>query len=152
VDPFAPKTIYAGTWGHGIWRSTNNGGAWSSAVAGPLDPEIYALSVDPTQANVVYAATHTQGIYRSADRGLNWIQDGLAGHVAYALLVDTSGTAYAGTDGTGDGQGVYKRSALGIWEPMARQPGPLAVRSLARRNSVLLAGTTDGGVWWYELY
>ena len=150
IDPSPPKTIHAGTWGNGVYRSTDNGGSWLPAESGPADVDIYALAVDPTNHQVVYAATYTQGIYRSEDRGVNWAQDGLLGQVAYTVVVDENGIAYAGTDGTSDGQGVHKRPVSGLWEPMTKQPGAPLIRSLNFRNFILLAGTT-GGVWWYGL-
>ena len=112
------------------------------------DPRIYALAVEPTTPQVIYAATFEQGVYRSGTGAYLWVQDGLPNRMAYTVTVDGDGVAYAGTDGIGDGQGVYLRSLAGAWAPMASQPGAPVVRSLARCGTNLLAGTTDG-IWWY---
>jgi uncharacterized repeat protein (TIGR01451 family) len=149
-DRSAPKTIHAGTWGDGVHSSPDDGMSWLPADGGLTDPYIYALAVDPAQSHVVYAATWTQGVFRSEDTGVNWVPDGLPAQVAYSLVVEGSGIAYAGRDGTSDELGVFMRLATGVWQPMTKteQLGQVAVRSLALRDAVLLAGTT-GGVWWY---
>jgi len=149
IDPTYPQTIYGATWGHGVYKSTNGGEEWSPLNDGlEGDLYIYGLALDPTDTDTqtLYAATHQQGVYRFKDG--SWYQDGLAGKIAYTVIVDAEGVAYAGTDGTGDGQAVYQRPKSGSWEPMAEQPGTLKVRSLVPCDPVLLAGTTDGA-WWY---
>jgi hypothetical protein len=147
LQPGNSQHVYAGTWGHGIYRSTNAGASWSAASTGLDSTEIYALAVHPPQQ--LYAATKQHGVYRSDDGADSWVADGLPGMVAYTVVTAPDGIAYAGTDGTGDGRGVYVRSTLGTWQPLAAQPSSPIVRNLALCDSALLAGTADG-VWWYR--
>jgi len=149
IDPTNPQIIYAGMWGHGVYKSTNGGGLWSAVNSGlGSDPYIYGLAIDPTDTKILYAATSEHGVYRSWNGGGSWTQEGLPGRIAYTVVVDAEGVAYAGTDGRVDGQGVYRRPVGGPWAAMNKQPDNLKVRSLVPCDPVLLAGTTDGA-WWY---
>jgi len=147
IDPTAPKTIYAGTWGNGLHKTENGGEPWAAANTGlgVNARELYAVAVDPTNYQTVYVATYQDGIYQSVNRADSWSQDGLPGQTAFTVMVDETGQAYLGTDG----MGVYRRLGDNLWEPMpAQPPDALVIRSLAYRDSILLAGTTNG-VWWY---
>ena len=146
IAPQVSNTLYAGTWGNGIYKSTNGAASWSSVNTGLGNKYIYAVVIDSNNPQVLYAATYQDGVYRSEDGGNSWHRDGLESRVAYCITLGES-VAYAGTDGTGDGNGVYK-CVSGSWKPMEKQPGFLKVRSLVFSGSILLAGTTDG-VWWY---
>ncbi len=149
IDPADSQIVYAGTWGYGVFKSTDGGGTWSPSSGGLADEEIYALAVDPGDSQNLYAATFEQGIFRSGDGAVSWTQDGLPGRVAYTVMVNQGGLAYAGTEDAGDGNVVYQRSAAGVWQAMEDQPeGAPAVRNLSTCDSVLLAGTANG-VWWY---
>jgi uncharacterized repeat protein (TIGR01451 family) len=149
IDADDPQIVYAGTWGQGVYKTTTAGGSWSPMNNDLGDPQVYAVALDPGDSQVVYASTFGQGVYRSGDAGASWTEQGLAGRVAYSVVVDEDGVTYAGTDGMGDGNGVYQRSTAGAWQAMAKQPGVApVVRNLALCGTSLLAGTTDGA-WWY---
>ncbi|HFD39007.1 MAG TPA: DUF11 domain-containing protein, partial [Anaerolineae bacterium] len=148
VDPTpGSQVVYAGTWENGVYKSNDGGASWTPVNQGLADPNIYILAVDPTDTDVVYAATYNHGVYRSADGGANWTRE-WPDRVAYTVAVDGTGIAYAGTDGTSDGAGLWKREG-GVWAALVKQPGVApTVRSIAFTPDLLLAGTTDG-VWWY---
>jgi hypothetical protein len=157
IDAGDPQTVYAGTWGQGVYKTADAGGSWSPMNGGLGDLQVYALALDPGDSHrlgsgtpqVVYASTFEQGVYRSSDGGGSWTENGLPGQVAYSVVVDEDGIAYAGTDGTGDGNGVYERSMAGVWQPLDEQPGAApVVRNLSLWGAGLLAGTADGA-WWY---
>ena len=146
--PLSQSIVFAGTWGSGVYASLDGAAAWLPANNGLGDLEVYALAVGSSSAQVIYAGTHEGGVYRGEMGGYSWVQDGLPGQAAYTVAVAEDGVAYAGTDGTSDGNAVYVRPVAGVWEPMKAQPGAPVVSNLALRGSSLLAGTTDG-VWWY---
>jgi hypothetical protein len=66
VDPRNAGIVYAGTYSHGVFRSTDGGGNWASLSQGlpavadtagsPFEP-ITALAVDPRDSTMVYAGT-----------------------------------------------------------------------------------------------
>jgi photosystem II stability/assembly factor-like uncharacterized protein len=77
VDPLDPQRIYVGTWGHGLWRSTDGGRRWERAEGIP-HAAVTAVAAAPLERGVVYAGTEPSRIYRSDDGGVTWRElDGL---------------------------------------------------------------------------
>src|SRR5579884_3839960 len=57
VDPTTPSTIFAGTFGNGIFRSTNGGASWQAVNSGLGNLIVNSLSIDPTNTAIVLAGT-----------------------------------------------------------------------------------------------
>jgi photosystem II stability/assembly factor-like uncharacterized protein len=73
VDPNDPDTIFAGTYGAGIYVSRDGGRAWTPSNQGLGKGTVSRLVVDPSDSNFVYAALFDQGgVYKSADGGRTW--------------------------------------------------------------------------------
>ncbi len=60
INPATPSTLYAGTFGNGIYRSTDNGATWLTATTGITLPMYIqnALAVHPLTPTIVYAGDH----------------------------------------------------------------------------------------------
>lgn len=69
VDPREPARIFAGSRGHGVWRSDDGGRSWSSADLPARD--VFSLAVSPADG-AVYAGTEPSMIFRSDDGGSSW--------------------------------------------------------------------------------
>ncbi len=69
VSAAAPDWVYVGS-GSGIFRSTDQGGSWTSISPDPTNSGIMTLGVSATQPNEIYAGSLSQ--YKSVDGGLNW--------------------------------------------------------------------------------
>ncbi|MGZ4017265.1 MAG: T9SS type A sorting domain-containing protein [Mucilaginibacter sp.] len=64
-------TVFGGTYGLGLYFTTNNGGSWVQAGGGfPANTFVYALITD---GNNIYAGT-SAGVYKSGNRGVSWSQ------------------------------------------------------------------------------
>jgi len=128
VDPKTPTTIYAGTSGAGIFKSTNAGGNWNAINNGllsggtriahfALNLGIATLAIDPVTPATVYAGT-LGGLFKSIDGGASWsfVTITLSGAVIVestidALAIDpkTPTTIYAGSPiSSGQGGGLFK--------------------------------------------
>ncbi|MBS1783221.1 MAG: glycosyl hydrolase [Bacteroidetes bacterium] len=80
------KTIYTGTAGGGIWKSTNAGASWKP-IFDKYCQSIGALAIDQTKPDIVFAGTGESnmrnsvsignGLYKSTDGGENWSKLGL---------------------------------------------------------------------------
>lgn len=80
------KTIYVGTAGGGIWKSTNAGASFKP-IFDKYCQSIGALAIDQKNPKIIYAATGESnmrnsvsigdGIYKSTDGGENWTKLGL---------------------------------------------------------------------------
>ena len=110
VDPSTPATLYAGTFGGGVFKSLNGGGSWAPANAGltGLSAYINALAIDPATPATVYAGTDA-GVFKTVNGGGSWTpaSTGLTTTTCclyvLALAIDpvTTTTVYAGIDGGG---------------------------------------------------
>src|SRR3990172_6307276 len=54
IYPQDPQVMFAGTWGAGVFKSTNGGATWVQTNAGLSGLLINALAVDPKNPDVVY--------------------------------------------------------------------------------------------------
>src|SRR5262245_61372672 len=71
VDPLNREVVYAGTQGHGVFRSEDGGRNWRPA--GLQDVIVKSLAVSHHQPGVVYAGTKSPPlIYRTKDGGADW--------------------------------------------------------------------------------
>jgi photosystem II stability/assembly factor-like uncharacterized protein len=111
----APDVLYAGVYGHGVYRSDDGAASWYPAFgdAGELaDASVQTLLVHPADPDIVYAATE-EGVWRSVDGGRGWSEfsTGLSpsGDVR-TLVLGTNDQLYAGSRG----YGVYTRPAFYI--------------------------------------
>ena len=64
------EIVYAGSFGHGIFRSGDRGGSWTPAGSGVTDP--FILSLATGRDGAVYAGTFRGGVFRSRDDGKTW--------------------------------------------------------------------------------
>ncbi len=135
-------TLYAGSFGHGIFRSQDRGETWSQAGPGVTDPFILSLATGKDGA--IYAGTFRGGVFRSRDEGKTWqaINGGLKRFEVKALLV-AGDELYAGT-----GDGVYRLNEAGDrWAVVTTGLDDILVHSLARAaDGTLFAGTSGKGV------
>ena len=94
-------TLYAGTIGQSVWRSTDNGDTWRRA-SNELFPEadIRAIAVNPSNSDILYAGTE-KGIFRSDDAAESWqrLSSPMDELEVWAITIDpkTPDTLYAGT-------------------------------------------------------
>ena len=136
------RTVYAGSFGMGIFKSETLGKSWVAANTGLRDRFILCLTV--AEDGTVYAGTLHGGVFQTKDGGRNWqpMNNGLArGQVKTLLIV--RGTVYAGTGG-----GVY-RLARGesAWTIVTKGLDETVVHALVLTDdNTLFAGTAAKGV------
>src|SRR5262245_26776443 len=96
------QTVYAGSFGMGVFRSENRGQSWAAANIGLTDPFILCLAT--THDGTVYAGTFRGGVFRTRDHGKSWqpVNTGLKRLEIKSLLIE-HGIIYAGT-----GDGLYR--------------------------------------------
>jgi len=138
--------IFAGSFGQGVFVSTNRGKTWTTMNSGLKDRFILCLTVD--QEGLVYAGTIRGGIYRIKADGKKWesISQGLKRVEVKSLLAHRKGL-YAGT-----GRGVYQwQEAQQMWIVVAKGLDQILVSSLLMMdNQRLYAGTAGNGVQWLD--
>jgi ligand-binding sensor domain-containing protein len=134
--------VYAGSFGHGIFRTVDRGMTWAPVGSGVTDP--FILSLATTAEGVVYAGTFRGGVFRSRDEGRTWqaVNAGLKRLEVKALMV-AEHELYAGTS-----DGVYRLSEAGDrWAVVTTGLDDVLVHTLARSaDGTLFAGTSGKGV------
>lgn len=150
ISPNDPNLLFAGTAAGGIWKSTNNGGAWTPVnimeipVIGISD-----IAISTKNPQVIYAATgdadgarpgdltgypaYTYGIVKSTDGGTTWTTTGLSYDAAQnavicRLWVDPRdenivvAATYSGMLRTTDGGKNWKQQSSGTYKDLLGNP------------------------------
>ncbi len=133
--------VFAGTFGGGVFRSTNNGSSWTSDTTGLRDRRVLALVIN--SSGHIFAGTFNGGVFRSTSNGTNWVEvTNLANSTVLALTINaTNGHIWAGTEA-----GVYRSTNNGNnWQNITNDLGNRDVRTLAINTSGnIFAGTAAG--------
>jgi photosystem II stability/assembly factor-like uncharacterized protein len=151
VDPSAPQTIYIGTSGQGVYKSTDGAGSWTNILAPSGSISCLVLTTGPTP--MLYACVEGEGIERSTDGGTTWEDDstGLPSQDVGALVSDgNAGDLYVVS-----GQAVYVQRGTAPWAQLddGCLPGPVATALVIGGTGTqrqLLVGS-GGGVYSHAL-
>jgi photosystem II stability/assembly factor-like uncharacterized protein len=169
VHPTNPDIAYIGTFGSGIYKTTNGGISWNPT--GLAGQKVNAIAIHPTNPDIVLAGTGdwlsfpdgNEGIYKSTDGGANWTlkEQGSFSQVNCLLFDPSDPTrAYAGwifdeftrsTD-TGDswskvyGQLLDEVYALAA-TPAGHSPATLYANSGSGQSGELYKSTDQGLTW-----
>ncbi len=125
--------VYAGAYGTGVFRSTNNGLNWSqTSLSGQY---VNALSISGTN---LFAGTTDNGVYITTNSGVSWTKTSLGNQ--YVWSVASSGSkVYAGTESNG----IYYSSNNGSnWTQIGL--GGKNVFAIVLNGSNIFAGAGDG--------
>ncbi|MDR7415480.1 MAG: hypothetical protein QN200_03310 [Armatimonadota bacterium] len=68
-DPERSGLVLCGTFGEGLWRSTDGGETWERVGEGVVGGQVTAVAL---HAGVVYAGTEPSAVFRSEDGGTTW--------------------------------------------------------------------------------
>jgi photosystem II stability/assembly factor-like uncharacterized protein len=135
VDPLNPQTVFAGSWGAGMFKSIDSGITWQAINQGLDNLYINSLAIDPNQPSILYAGTYRSQVYKSVDGGLSWFWSGYGIQdkaVVYTIAIDpqATNTLYIGTRGVSNNgnppwSGVAYKSvdAGATWTPMLEDVG-----------------------------
>lgn len=142
----ADGSLYAGSFGLGVFLSHDQGEHWKPINEGLSDRFVLSLAVD--QRGRVYAGTVRGGIFRTKEDGRTWelINQGLKRVEVKSLLANPGGV-YAGT-----GRGVYQwHETDHTWTVVAKGLDQTLVSSLVMLDDQrLFAGTAGMGVQWLD--
>jgi len=143
ADGNNPSSLYAITYGSGVYKSTDLGASWFPTSLGISYLTLQSIAVDPTNPNIIYVGTYGSsdvpysGVFKSTDGGATWHPTGEMATVwhgarynrpvVYALAIapTNSNRVYAGTrmkflpDGSLGGGGVFRSDNGGAsWNPV----------------------------------
>ena len=154
IDPTNSQTVYAGTWGGGVFKTTNGGASWSAANNGLTSTSIDSLAIDPSDSNIIYAGTYIDGIFKTTNGGTSWTRIGVNfGTDVRSIAINPSNNQiiYAGIDSDGHSDGIYKSTDGGVsWTTVNSGITSTQIYSLAIDSSdsqTVYVGTATGGVF-----
>src|SRR5438105_1370786 len=156
VDPTNPNTVFAGSAGGGVWKSTNAGVSWTPLTDTQASLAIGALAISPN-GQTIYAGTGEdnrsdsqigQGVLISINGGLTWTLSGqsiFANHYIGGVAIDRNNTNHVfvasdvGLYETGDGGSTWQSDVASyITSISSLQGGPAtsgAVRQIIQDPS-----------------
>lgn len=149
LDPFSDDTIYVGTNGFGVYKTSNAGKAWAPMNQGLDTPFIKgpgALRVHPRLPGILFASTQAGGIYKSTNGANSWQRVTKGDRFTFGMAIDPSNPSriVAGCSGNSLLISIDEgKSWQEIHLPVTADP-QLAVYSVAfhpRRPGAVLAGT-----------
>jgi photosystem II stability/assembly factor-like uncharacterized protein len=99
LDPANPATLYAGTAGLGVYRSSDGAASWSPKNTGLTAGYARAVASDASNPSLIYAAT-AAGVFKSVNGGSEWISSDAQLRDAMTVAIDpvTPSTVYEGGD------------------------------------------------------
>ncbi len=158
--------LFAGTWGYGVYRSTDGGGNWNAVNNGLPAPfygaYVYSLAVVPSSSGPgtnLFAGLEEGGIWRSTDDGDSWewvFPGGVLGQHNYSIfrLGVAGSTIVAGVRQSGFDNGVYRSvNDGGTWTSSNSGFATAADSNISSFASITSGGTTylyagtDGGAF-----
>jgi photosystem II stability/assembly factor-like uncharacterized protein len=146
VVPTTPTTIYTGTCGYGLYKSTDGGQTFASVSPDLATQVVISIAVDPTAPSTLYAATNN-GVSKSTNSGQSWTtsSSGLSGPVS-ALAIDA---AHSANVWAGNGSGLFESTNGGqTWSAVAAGlPSYGTIRTIVFdpfTHSTMYAGTSGG--------
>jgi len=150
ISPTDPNLLFAGSAAGGIWKSSNNGGAWTP-INVPSIPVIGIsdIAISTKTPTVMYAATgdangarpgdldgypaFTYGVIKSTDGGNTWALTGLSYDVIQNAIVSrlwidprdeniVVAATYSGIVRTTDGGKTWKQQISGAYKDLVANP------------------------------
>lgn len=145
-------TIYIGTFGGGVLKSTDGGATFAPVNAGLAGNalSVTSLAMDPTNPDVLVITSADGGISRTVDGGASWLPTSEVGTNVVFVAVDPLDPSvwYAGY-GVGGGASIRKSTDGGAtWAKSDAGMPATTVWSIAvhpQRPGLVYAGTGDAG-------
>ncbi len=163
-DPNNSQVVYAGTFGSGVYKSSDGGYTWRSSSQGLANLYINSLAIDPKQPSTLLAGTYKNQVYKTEDGGDTWFWSGTGmqdGAIVYSIAIDSFDPSiiYAGTRGISSNgnppwRGVLYQSVDGgaTWQSSLENLGGLYAQDWVysvtvnqhKHNEVFIASHENG--------
>ncbi|EFL31953.1 glycosyl hydrolase [Streptomyces viridochromogenes DSM 40736] len=151
IDPLDGNTVYVGTAGGGLWKSTDRGLTWSPKTDYQRSLAIGTVAIDPGNRNHIIAGTgeynniyggtyYGNGVLRSRDGGTTWTELGTTvfeRDEISRILFDPTDTS---------GQRQFLSSSIGVYESTDDGMNWLSLRPGDASDLVVIPLDASGGV------
>jgi len=100
ADPRNSDNLFAGTWGNGIYKSTDGGQTWTAINTGLRAGFIFDIAIDPNNSAHLLTTAYRFGVYETFNSGETWNHTSRMkeGTIVYSLEFDEKNpkNVYAG--------------------------------------------------------
>ena len=142
VATFA-SSIYVGTAGGGIWKSTDGGFKWTALTDSQQSLSIGSIAIDPLHPNIIYAGTGElhfsydsyfgQGVLKSTDGGHTWSLMGKSTFMGQQISKVIVNPAHDNDIYVASDHGVYASTDAGVtWRLLVDEGNDPAVDLVMR--------------------
>ena len=158
IDPRSSSTVYVGSYGGGVFKSTDNGASWAqiNSTLTFSGERLTTLAMDPTNSNILYEGASE--LLKSTDAGATWAapNPGLNSPPPNCLAINpaNSNILYAGTVGSGvflttDAGVTWVQSGLtqGQVNSVVLNPSSPSTVYAGIANQGVLKSTDSGATW-----
>ncbi len=155
------QTIFAGTWGNGVFKSVNGGASWTAVNTGVSSIYVVSLAISPNYAadQTIFAGTWGSGVVKSVNGGASWtsaysgVIDPTVNFLAISPGYATDQTIFAGTYSGGvfksvDGGVIWTAVNTGL-SGLGLYVDSLAISSAYPCDGTLFDGAAFSSVWKY---
>ncbi len=147
------STIFIGTYGRGVYASTDDGNSWSRRSFGLGTGFIYTHSLCVLDT-VLYLGTLGGGVYVSGDEGQNWLPRSLGLRDRTISCLDANSTTVF--VGTASGDLYHGTNASSTWQQSPDVPGVVQINTMCTSGEDAYASSfgfgllrsTDNGASW----
>jgi hypothetical protein len=139
-------TLFAGTYGNGVYSSTDSGNSWNHLING-LNTNVLELAMS-ISGTTIFAGTDA-GVFRSSNNGTTWGTPGLVNYSIGSLVVSGI-TIYAGTTVNGLFKSINNGSTWTYLGLPSSNIGALAINgtTILVSTGFGISRSTDNGVSW----
>lgn len=156
IHPSDENTIYIGTDGGGLWKTTNGGSSWSNLTdfLSSSWQAFYHITIDPANTSVVYAGLKTGGVLKSINGGATWNTTGAGPSSIKRIRVHPGNsniifaTASNGIWRSIDGGAVWNQQLATSKEDITFKPDDANIMYSSGSGSPTFHRSTDNGVTW----
>ena len=128
----------AGTWKHGLFRSSDGGATFSPVSFPSKDVRGFAV----TDSGVIFAASGNKGVLKSEDNGLSWTQTSLNKAFVWSVHADSTGTTVFASSPS---SGLYRSLDKGnSWKKILNNK---TNQVAASSNGRLIVAATESGLF-----
>ncbi len=163
------NTMYIGTPGGGVWKTTNGGSSWTSKGDINANLGVSHIVINPTNTNILYLATgdwdglhnRSLGVLKSTNSGDTWQTTGLTfplgeNNIISKLLIDpnnvntifatTKNSIKKSTDGGANWSDVYTENDA-IFNDIVYKSGSNSVMYATSKSGSFYVSTDNGTNW-----
>ena len=153
IHPIRTGTVYAATYGLGVYKTLNSGATWNTLNNGLVNTDVRDLTMQPDRPDTVWACTGTGGgLHESFNGGASWLHSsdstvsvGAASALRYDLADPTFKTLYVAMAD----RGVAKSTDGGVsWGTVNRGLTSYRCTGLAVVGNARYVSTDNSGAFY----